>query len=493
MGKPRLDVGLLFFTQSRQIIHALVIFLLLLLAATPAAAQVQLPEIGDPASALLSPAQEQQLGRNLLREVRRNLPISSDPQLLAYIEAIGQRLVSSSQDGHDEFTFLVIDDPRINAFAMPGGIIGMNTGLIIAARNEAEMAAVLAHEIAHVTQRHIARAYAGSTRTDLAAGLAILAGIIASAYSPELGQAAMISGMAGGVQARLNFTRANEQEADRIGISLLAESGFDPEAMPSFFERMMQLAGPTGDSVPEYLRTHPVTANRISDSRARAAQFAHGDYRQDGMEFRLMRMRAEALEQPAEIIQRYARNQLHSEAAVAEYGYAIALIQRGQADDALSVLQALDTRSSESLKLKVDLATAEALLRVSPSRADEATTLMLRLNDIYPGQLPVVQLLAEAQIRQGEYSGAIRNLDRIMNRRPMAPDLLRLKAEAAAKGDLPALSHETMAEYYFHHARFHDSVRQLDRALSMPGLSSLQAERIRSKREIAASFAESNP
>ncbi|WP_240481024.1 M48 family metalloprotease [Ectothiorhodospira sp. BSL-9] len=453
-----------------------------------APAQVSLPEIGDPSSAMLSPSQEQQLGRSLLREVRRNLPLSKDPQLLGYVEAVGQRLVSSAPDGHPNFTFLVVEDDGINAFAMPGGIVGVNTGLIEATRNEAELAAVLAHEIAHVTQRHIARAYAGSTRIDLAAGLAILAGIIASAYAPEVGQAAIVGGMAGSAQAQINFTRANEQEADRIGISILAATGFDPQAMPSFFERLQQLSGGLAEAVPEYLRTHPVTSNRISDSRSRADQY-DGEYRSDSQEFRLIRARIQAIQDPSRAISLHERRN-DGEAPKPEelYGYALARNERGQRDQALAALDRIDTSDNESLALYVDLARAEVHMEGRNPDHPQALEILERLHDIYPGYLPVAQTYARALKDSGRHDQAIQVLDRLLQADHPPPELLRLRADAAARANRQVISHESMAEYYFHHGQYREAVRQLDRALASPDLTPHLEARVRSKRDIAMRF-----
>ena len=176
--------------------HLILALVVLLLLAAPATAEVNLPDIGDHASTLVTPVQEERFGEELLREFRRALPLLDDPLIDSYIQSLGQRLVSSASDARGRFRFLVIRDPRVNAFAAPGGIIGVNTGLITAARNESELAAVLAHEVAHVTQRHLARMYAASTQMDFITGLAVLAGIIAGAYDSNVGHAAVTTALA---------------------------------------------------------------------------------------------------------------------------------------------------------------------------------------------------------------------------------------------------------------------------------------------------------
>jgi len=455
------------------------LLLVCLLLPGPLLADLNLPEMGDPSSALLSPNQEQQLGRTLLREVRRTLPLDHDPQINAYVQSLGQRLVSSTPDAHAHFSFLVVDDPRINAFAMPGGIIGINTGLISAARNEAELAAVIAHEIAHVTQRHLARMYAGSSRIDLATGLAILAGIIASAYDPQVGQAAIIGGLAAGTQARINHTRANEQEADRIGISILSGANYDPRAMPQFFERMMQLSRSNPDSVPEFLRTHPVTANRLSDSQSRAEQEREGGYRDDSDEFRFIQARVNARLDPGQAIARHTRGR-DSDEPVSRYAYATALLTRGDTSGAASALADLD--HEQVPRVMLNLSRAEIAQR--SNRNEEAVELLAQLNDLYPRHLPVIHQYADALLATNRPHEAITLIDDYLSRGHEEPELLRLKARAADSAGQRAISQETMAEYYFYLGQYGESLHQLELALQASDLTPFIEARVESKREI---------
>ncbi|WP_018953010.1 M48 family metalloprotease [Thioalkalivibrio sulfidiphilus] len=449
----------------------------------PAQAELNLPEMGDPSSALISPGQEQQLGRTLLREVRRTLPLDHDPLINSYVQSLGQRLVSSTPDAHPYFSFLVVDDPRINAFAMPGGIIGLNTGLITAARNEAEVAAVIAHEIAHVTQRHLARMYAGSSRIDLATGLAVLAGIIASAYDPNVGQAAIIGGLAAGTQARINHTRANEQEADRIGIAILAAAEYDPRAMPGFFERMMMLSRANPDSVPEFLRTHPVTANRLSDSQSRAEQYPRDGYREDSLEFRVIQARINARQDPGQTIAEHTRGRDRDD-PVSRYGYATALLARG---DTQGAVRALDGLNDEQIP-RVALNLLQAEIAQRDNRPDEAVRILARLNDLYPRHLPVVHHYADALLLTGEPLRAITVIDSLLNEGREEPGLLHLKARAADQAGQRAVSQETMAEYYFYLGQYGESLHQLELALQAPDLTPFVEERIRSKRDIVRTW-----
>jgi beta-barrel assembly-enhancing protease len=465
----------------RSPLHSLILIVLMLVPMAPGSlsADVNLPDMGDPSSALLSPGQEQQLGRTLLREVRRTLPLDQDPQINSYVQSLGQRLVSSAPDAHPDYTFLVVDDPSINAFAMPGGIVGVNTGLIAATRDESELAAVIAHEIAHVTQRHLARMYAGSSRIDLATGLAILAGIIASAYDPQVGQAAIVGGLAAGTQARINHTRANEQEADRIGIAILAAAEYDPQAMPRFFERMLQLSRANPDSIPEFLRTHPVTTARISDSRARADQYQDREYRRDSTEFVFAKARLQARKDPNHTIQSFTRGGDRHKAD-ARYAYAVALLERGDTGAARQAVEGLT--EADMPRLPLLLLRAEVAQR--ERRHADAIAILEGLNDLYPRYPPVVHAYAEALLDAGRADSALALLDRHLSQAQEAPQLVRLKARAADQAGQRAISHETMAEYYFYLGRYGESLHQLELALQATDLTPFVEERVRDKRNI---------
>ena len=238
--------------------------------------QDQLPEMGTAAQATLSLEDEYQIGRMVMRNLRESGMVLEDPEVHEYIQSLGLRLSSQAQDGNRDFNFFVVRDPAINAFALPGGFIGIHSGLLLETRNESELAGVLAHEVAHVTQRHIARGLEAQSRANLMSTAAMLAAILigapaAAVRTPRMGAITAAQNMA--AQASINFTRENEYEADRIGIGVLAAAGFDPNAMPAFFDTMFRRTQLGPDRVPELLRTHPVTSNRIAESKDRAQQY----------------------------------------------------------------------------------------------------------------------------------------------------------------------------------------------------------------------------
>ncbi len=249
----------------------------------PAQEDARLPDIGSSAGELLNPAKQAEYGGMMLRELRNYGYLLEDPLLDDWLQSMGNRLGSSSDRPEQPYTFFMLKDRQINAFATLGGYIGMNAGLVLTAHREDEVAAVLAHEVAHVTQQHVLRGVERAQRDQVPILLGMLAAIVAAqaaggSSSGEASEAAIASAMALIQQNQINYTRSNESEADRLGIRTLSRSGYDVDAMADFFERMsFAMRGNSGGySVPDYLRTHPVTTTRVSESKQRAEQLKRG-------------------------------------------------------------------------------------------------------------------------------------------------------------------------------------------------------------------------
>ncbi|MFO8153933.1 M48 family metalloprotease [Thioalkalivibrio sp.] len=460
------------------------LFLALVAGAAVHGQSTRLPDLGDASGGLLTPSEELELGRSLLREIRRVMPLVDDPEIAFYIDALGSRLASHAPEASGTFHFLALEDSQVNAFAMPGGIVGIHTGLIGAARDEAELAAVIAHEIAHVTQRHIARMYARGRDINFATGLAILAGILAASIDPELGQAAITGGLAFGMQNQLDYTRSNEAEADRVGIQILVSTGFDPHAMADFFERMQELTRGANDAVPEYLRTHPVTLGRISDARGRAAQMS-GDFTRDDTDlFPWMQARARALEEPRRSIAAYEA--ARDPGPTQRYEAVVAHLELDQIDAARGLLERIPAREAPSLTL----ALAEVSVLRHQDRFDEALSLLGDLEEIYPDHPLIRRVRAMTHHEEGGHSDAVRIADELL-RRQATPDpaLLRLKADAADAAGRVAVSREAMAEYFFHRGQYSEAIRQFDDALTASDATARDVERIEHKRDTARQVA----
>src|SRR3990172_9659462 len=258
-----------------------------LLLMLPAALGQELPELGDVSGAVLSPQVERSIGEAAMRDIRfRDPSYLDDPELADYINSLGHRLTAVNPDARLDFEFFMVQDNTINAFAMPGGFVGVHTGLLLAAQSESEVASVLSHEIAHVTQHHIARMLGKQAQMSVPTIAALVVAVLAARSNPQVAQGAMAAITAGNIQSQLNYTRDFEREADRVGYQTLDRSGFDVHAMPKFFERLQKFGRLYENNAPAYLRTHPITSERIADMENRAQD---APYRQtpDSMEFQL--------------------------------------------------------------------------------------------------------------------------------------------------------------------------------------------------------------
>jgi predicted Zn-dependent protease len=310
----------------------------------------ELPTLGEVAADDLSPANERKLGEAIMRQVVRDPSYLADPDSNEYINALGYQLVSASGARHIDFNFFVMRDPMLNAFALPGGFIGVHSGLILTAQSESELASVIGHEIGHVEQRHIARMLARQKEsTALAIGallLALLAARSSSSSSGDLTQAAILGGQAAALQQQLNFSREAEREADRVGFQILVDAGFDARAMATFFGRMQQGSRLYEGAAPAYLRTHPLTVERISDIQTRVRE-TRVRQRADSLDFSLVRARLRVLQDPSvqglrdsqEHFATQIRNKTAAVEAAAQYGYALASLRLGQNELAVQAAQ----------------------------------------------------------------------------------------------------------------------------------------------------------
>ncbi len=333
-------------------------FILLLLSAVvswvASASEYNLPEFGEPADRSLPLFEERELGREVFRQIQAYNLILDDREMEAYIQRLGQMLVDASDEARGKsFRFFIIKDPSINAFALPGGYIGVHSGLIRAAHTEAELAGVLAHEIAHVTQRHIARQMDQTSGWDIAGAALLLAAIVAGGSDPDLVQAAIGIGMTVSYQNQVNFTRANELEADRLGISTLAQAGFDPVGMEDFFRRLAAQSRLYGEGIPELLRTHPYSTTRMAEARNRRTALVVPQPIETQL-FPLMQARAE-LSEFTLASDKAARFPVRSDAdpMVNAYGRSISLRAQGRYPEALAAAQSALKLSKDKAQIPV--------------------------------------------------------------------------------------------------------------------------------------------
>ncbi|MEM9336187.1 MAG: M48 family metalloprotease, partial [Pseudomonadota bacterium] len=335
--------------------------MLCLLSGGVAAQDIRLPDMGSPADAVLPKSEEDRIGRAIMAQIRRSGEVVEDPLITEYVSNIGARIGAHANDGNHTFSFFVIDNHRINAFALPGGFIGIHTGLLQATRNEDELAGVMAHEIAHVTQRHIARALHANQRQSLLSTAIMLGAIVAGAAGAGAdavqGGIAVAQGTA--AQQRINFTRSNEHEADRIGIRALADAGFDPHGLATFFEVLSrQQPVDLRMRLPEFLRTHPVTTERISEARNRARDMPRVDS-DDSVDYGIAKARAKvaSFERAEDAVAYYeGRSSLLRETDADRYGRAYAYQRDERFRDALPLFEALSEKDRTVIAYRMGLA-----------------------------------------------------------------------------------------------------------------------------------------
>lgn len=470
---------------------------LLCLQTLPAAAQSRpggnLPDMGSPADTVLTREQEQEIGLNVIEQIRRAGKLVADPEINEYVAGVGKRLAYQAQDGDHRFHFFVVKDPSINAFALPGGYIGVHTGLIEATGNESELAGVLAHEVAHVTQQHISRRIQAMRGTGIMSmamlvGALLVGGLLGGGGDVVPGALMASQGMA--AQQRINFTRAHEHEADRIGIGTLHAAGFDPRGLPSFFETMARKESPGSTAVPEILRTHPVSLNRIAEARSRIAPHMK---RQVGssLAYYLARAQARLLGSgsPEEALRRFRAQPLAETQADAGrfYGEALALIEVGQPDEALAIVRNLRARYPDSIPLRVAAARASAASgNFARARREFEDALAL-----FPNNASLTHRFAETLIAEGQAPRARALLMEYLIHGRIGVETTRLLAQASGESGQVADAHYFMAEYELMRRNLNGAHAQLQLALkAAENADGVRRSRIEARLEQVETMAE---
>lgn len=467
-------------TWFKSFLHT-VLCLILVTSPLISVADSNLPDIGGPASAELSPAKEIELGRFLIAEVRGNLPISNDPELSQYIQSLGTRITSAGLNSDFPFTFLLVIDPVVNAFALPGGIVVINSGLVTLGQKESEVASVVAHEIAHITQRHIARNVANSKNSGVITALTLLGAILAASYGgSELGQAAIVGTQAAQQQRQLAYSRGFEEEADRIGMQFMVSANIDPQGMPAFFDRLNKHTQLNRGQIPEFLSSHPLTTRRISESKTRANQYK-GRFTENTIHFDYARARIIAItSNPTQMIDHFRKKSRSSNGLsdTDNYTYAGLLSRAGKNQQAIKQLKKIPINADNELTLKLAL----AQIYINGGQAYKAESILESLDQIYPNNLPVIYYLAKSLIENNEAHLALRKLDQLSNINQQNPAINKLKAKAASKANIPWRSHESLGDYYAVHGQYGAAMEQIQLSLREPGIDPNSRARIEAKK-----------
>jgi predicted Zn-dependent protease len=375
------------------------LILLLCVALVPRLNAADLPDLGDVATAELSPLAERRLGESIIREIRwRDAAYLDDPEIEGYVDRLGQRLVAASPSPDQEFDFFVIRDPTLNAFALPGGYVGVHSGLILAAESESELASVLGHEIAHVTQRHIAQLFGKQSQTSMVMLASLLVAILAARSNSQISEAAVAAGQAGAIQSQLGYTRTFEREADRLGLQILEGAGLDVRGMPSFFERLQRSSRLYENNAPSYLRSHPLTGERIADMGNRVEQMPYRQVR-DSADFGFVRAKLRSMAgAPVDAVREFEGAAAKPDADPAvRYAHIRALLRAGRAEQAERELGPLRRDAAPSPFLE----TLAAELRLAARDAPAAVKILESARQRFPDYPSLRYALIAAMIDAG--------------------------------------------------------------------------------------------
>ena len=429
--------------------------------------EFNLPDFGDPSASVISPIEEKNLGRKLMSQARSAFPYVIDPEIDAYISKLGNRLVANSDISQEKFNFYLIARSDINAFAIPGGYISLNTGLIASTKTESELAGVLAHEIVHVTQRHLPRMIARQKELTLPAAAAIIGGIL---LGGQVGAAAIVGSNAGLIGDQLSYTRDFEREADAFGMQILVKSGFSPDGMPDFFKTLKEKTRLIDTKAPEFLRTHPLTINRISESETRAQRYPDIKVRSSA-DYYYMREKVRALadnKRPDKVASEFSARLKDADEDLKkyiEYGYAYALMENKQFAKARKIAYRLHDEDPENPYLDNLIAQVES----SSGNFKKALAIMKSATNRHPDNHSLKIDYADILLRSGDAVQSEKLLRKLIQKDKDNTFLYRLYARANGEMGNVFESQKALGEFYLLRGQYQQSLDHLHRAKNEAG------------------------
>ena len=420
-----------------------------------------LPDLGEASQVELSPLAERKIGEEVMNDIRLHEPTYlDDPEVAAYLNELGHKLTAQTEDSHQEFEFFVLRDPTINAFALPGGFIGVHSGLIMLAQSESELAAVLAHEISHVTQHHLARQLRPQAQSQLVYLMSLAVALIAARNRPDLAQGAILAGQGAAIQNQLSYSRDFEREADRIGIKLLERAGFDVSAMEVFFGRMQKSNRLAEANAQSYMLTHPLTTERMADMANRIQQQS---YRQvvDSQNFSLARVKLASMEGTPQEAITTLRIQLnerkYTSEAAAHYGLALALARNKDYKGAEEQLRI--ARDTKVVSPMFETLAADIKLKQNDQLA--ALTILHAAYAKFPQNRAVLYMLLDTQIHNGRVEEAQRLSATELQSYTTDPKLYEFQARSSAGLGQVLRQHRNQAEAYALYGQNVPAIEQL--------------------------------
>ena len=434
-------------------------------------AQNALPDLGDISSASLSDTQERTIGNRIMREVRNDPSFLDDPEITDYITSVGQRLLSVADNPPPDITFFMVKDDSINAFAMVGGHVFIHTGLLLLTQDESELAGVMAHELSHILQKHQARMIRDASRgqwTSLAAlAVALLAARSGNGSNGNVTEAALAGATALNIQNQIDYTREHEREADRVGFTLLDKSGYDPRGMATFFERMLranrlyELKGTT----PSYLRTHPMTTERIAEMQDRLEKMPPRILAPDSIEYKLSKARLRAQAGSTSEAIKFFKTALEDATVLRPrediYGLALSQRRAHDLDGAWKTLQPI--RVQGRTHPAFELLAAQILADMHKN--DESLAVYRTALKTWPGYRALAYAYLDELLQAGHTKEALADLEERVRARPEDWRLYDLQARGYEASGASLAQHRAQAESYFRRGNLAAAVDQLEIAV----------------------------
>jgi predicted Zn-dependent protease len=440
-----------------------------------------LPDLGDSAVGDLPPHEERRIADLVARELRQSGEAEDDPEIVDYLNRLGYQLASNSNDSTINFRFYPISSPEINAWAIPGGIIGVNLGLVVLTQHESELAAVMAHEIGHVTQHHYARMIQSQKGQGFLTLASLAVAILAARNSsnPETAAGAVEATQGYQIQRQINFTREYEREADQTGMQTLQKAGFDPHAMPVFFDRMQHFYRNMENGALSFLQTHPVTTERIAYSQSRIADLPYKQWT-DSLDYLFVREKARCLQLGVNgALDYYAgttQQKKYSSEVAQQYGYAYALFRAKRYDEAWATVSEARKQFGDVQPMLESLA---GNIRLEEHRYPEAEAIFNAAAARFPSAPALYYGQIDVKLRAGQLQEASHTTEDELSRHKSDPGLYLRLAQAYSGLNEQTQSHRAMADYYALIGETTSAIRQVQIALKSGGdfyqMSALEA------------------